>query len=155
MSEQLTQRAARFVSVLLHCRLLKMSVEYADGEKVILKLPYSEQIIGNPENGVVAGGSLTTLMDTACGTAAFNCFEDGEVCPTLDLRMDYHRAASPGENLIGEAKIVRKANSLVFTQGEVRQESDNKVIATCTANFMRIGLKLGGTAQSSNGGKSA
>lgn len=151
MSEQLTQRAARFVSVLPHCRLLEMTVEYADGDKVMLKLPYSQQIVGNPESGVVAGGSLTTLMDTACGTAAFNCFDDGEVCPTLDLRMDYHRAACPGENLIGVAEVVRKASNLVFTRGEVRQESDNKVIATCTANFMRIGLKLGG-AQPSNKG---
>ncbi|KZZ02355.1 hypothetical protein A3746_34130, partial [Oleibacter sp. HI0075] len=134
MSDQLTQRATRFVSVLPHCRVLNMTVEYADGEKVILKLPYSEAIIGNPDNGIVAGGSLTTLMDTACGTAAFNCFEDGEVCPTLDLRMDYHRAAKPGENLIGEARVVKRANSLVFTQGEVRQESDNVVVATCTAN---------------------
>ncbi len=143
MSDQLTQRATRFVSVLPHCRLLNMTVEYADGEKGILKLPYSEAIIGNPDNGIVAGGSLTTLMDTACGTAAFNCFEDGEVCPTLDLRMDYHRAAKPGENLIGEARVIKRANSLVFTQGEVRQESDNVVVATCTANFMRIGLRLG------------
>ena len=57
--------------------------------------------------------------------------------------MDYHRAAKPGENLIGEARVIKRANSLVFTQGEVRQESDNVVVATCTANFMRIGLRLG------------
>jgi len=142
MSEELIQRASRFVSVLPHCRVLGMSVEYADGEKVILRLPYSEHIIGNPDSGVVAGGSLTTLMDTACGTAAFNAFDKYEVCPTLDLRMDYHRAATPGQDLIGEARVVRIATNLVFTQGEVRQAGDSQIVATCTGNFMRIGKRI-------------
>jgi acyl-coenzyme A thioesterase PaaI-like protein len=32
-------------------------------------LPWSPAIVGNPQNGAVHGGALTTLMDTTCGMA--------------------------------------------------------------------------------------
>jgi len=143
-AEELTARASRFVSVLPHCRVLGMQVEYADGEKVILSLPYSEAIIGNASNGVIAGGALTTLMDTACGTAVFNVFHDNEICPTLDLRIDYFKAATPGETLRGEAWVDRVTNNVVFAKGQVVEGPENRIIATCTANFMRIGQHIGG-----------
>lgn len=139
-----SEKAARFISVLPHCGVLGMSVEYADSEKLILKLPYQSQIVGNPENGVVAGGSLTTLMDTACGTAVFIAFSDHEICPTLDLRMDYHTSARPGSDLMGEAWVERISNNVVFTRGRIYQEGSDETIATCTANFMRIGKHIGG-----------
>jgi acyl-coenzyme A thioesterase PaaI-like protein len=44
-----------------------MSVHSADAQGLILRLPYSPQIVGNPETGVIHGGAITTLMDTTCG----------------------------------------------------------------------------------------
>jgi uncharacterized protein (TIGR00369 family) len=60
-------RAQRFLSVLRHCQVLGISVHSADAQGLILRLPYSPQIVGNPETGVIHGGAITTLMDTTCG----------------------------------------------------------------------------------------
>ena len=34
-----------------------------------MRLPYSAQLVGNPDTGVVHGGVITALLDQACGMA--------------------------------------------------------------------------------------
>ena len=87
-------RAKRFLATLRHCQVLGLTVDCASEDSVTMRLPYAQQIVGNPVLGTVHGGSLTTLMDTACGTAVFSILPDFELCPTLDLRMDYMKAAT-------------------------------------------------------------
>jgi uncharacterized protein (TIGR00369 family) len=60
-----------------------------------LVLPWSPAIVGNPQTGAVHGGALTTLMDTTCGMATLCVLPRFEVCPTLDLRIDYMHPAEP------------------------------------------------------------
>ncbi|MDF1762661.1 MAG: PaaI family thioesterase [Oleibacter sp.] len=158
MNDNWTEQARRFVSVLPHCRLLDMSVELASATELHMRLPYSDALIGNPDNGVLAGGCLTTLMDTSCGTAVFVALECNEVCPTLDLRVDYMRSATPGKDIIAVARVIRITASVVFTRcdlyedttaaeadvAKLEDDSDKapKLVATCTAAFMRIGQHL-------------
>jgi len=139
MSLSLKTRAERFVATLRHCQVLGLTVESMEGDTLIMRLPYSARIVGNPVEGTVHGGSLTTLMDTACGTAVFSYLPGFELCPTLDLRMDYMKAAEPDQNLLAEARVIRVANSVVFTECLVYQEQDRDLIARCSATFMRIG----------------
>ena len=89
------ERAKRFLSALRHCQVLGLSVHSASSEGLTIVLPYSLQIVGNPETGVIHGGALTSLMDTACGMATLCVLPEFEVCPTLDLRIDYMHAAEP------------------------------------------------------------
>ncbi|ASP39491.1 thioesterase [Bacterioplanes sanyensis] len=137
-------RAERFVATLRHCQVLGLTVESANDELLTMRLPYSQQIVGNPATGVVHGGSLTTLMDTACGTAVFAMLPGFELCPTLDLRMDYMQAATPDIDLWAEARVTRIASSVVFTQCEViqRRAEERDLIARCAATFMRIGENM-------------
>lgn len=136
------QKAERFISVLRHCQLLGLEVLQAEETGLQMRLPYSDEIIGNPLMGIIHGGALTTLMDTACGTACFVAVEGMELCPTLDLRVDYMRASEPGVNLVAHASITRITNNVVFTECLVKQESDNTLVAKCTATFMRIGPEM-------------
>ena len=146
MTLSVKTRAQRFVAPLRHCNVLGLTVERADADGLTMRLPYSDMIVGNPLTGVVHGGSLTTLMDTACGTAVFAVLPGFELCPTLDLRMDYMTAAQPGLDLIAEASVVRIASSVVFTQCEVFQAAgggqERELIARCAATFMRIGQDM-------------
>lgn len=138
-------RAKRFLATLRHCQVLGLTVDCASEDSVTMRLPYAQQIVGNPVLGTVHGGSLTTLMDTACGTAVFSILPDFELCPTLDLRMDYMKAATPGLDLVAVAKATRIASSVVFTECEVYQEEGGELgdlIAKCAATFMRIGANM-------------
>ena len=142
MPVSLQQKAERFLSALRHCQLLGMTVVHVSENSLTMRLPYSEKIIGNPLTQVVHGGSLTTLMDTACGTAVFTSLPGFELCPTLDLRMDYMKAAKAGHSLIAKATVVRITHNVVFTQCNVYQEEDHELIARCSAAFMRIGADM-------------
>lgn len=138
-------RAKRFLAMLRHCQVLGLTVDGAGPDSVTMRLPYAQQIVGNPVMGTVHGGSLTTLMDTACGTAVFSILPDFELCPTLDLRMDYMKPAASGLDLVAVAKATRIASSVVFTECEVYQEEGGErgdLIAKCAATFMRIGASM-------------
>lgn len=142
MSLSVLEKAQRFLANLPHCQRLGLSVVSAQKNQLIMRLPYSKEIIGNPLSGVLHGGALTTLMDTASGTAVFASLPGYELCPTLDLRMDYMKAAEAGVHLLAEAKVIRISKNVVFTECMVYQEQDETLIARCAAAFMRIGAEL-------------
>lgn len=128
----------QFIPELKHCKLLGISVDELGKGFVTLRLPYSANIIGNPESGVIHGGALTTLMDTACGFSAVSSLSDAAIAPTLDLRIDYMRAAEPGKPVLGRAEVYRTTRNVLFSRGIAYQESMDTPIAHCTATFMRI-----------------
>ena len=135
-------KAERFIATLRHCQVLGLTVEHGEENFLVVRLPYSQHIVGNPLTGTVHGGSLTTLMDTACGTAVFASLPGFELCPTLDLRMDYMKAAEPNQDLIAEARLIRIASHVVFTECNVYQAEDRELVARCSATFMRIGPEM-------------
>jgi len=135
-------RAERFISVLRHCQVLGITVKEASDTALTLELPYNEQHVGNPMNGVIHGGVITTLMDTACGTMVINALPEFELCPTLDLRVDYVRAAEPNEAIYALAEAYRVSRNVVFTRCTVHQGDPNEPVANCMATFMRIGSHM-------------
>lgn len=132
------ETAQRLVEVINQCRRLGLKVVTADSGQLTLELPYSEDIVGNPETGVIHGGALTTLMDSACGFAVPLAIGRMEVCPTLDLRIDYMTAAHPGASVFGRAEVYRMTDNVVFARGIAYQNSEEQVIAHCVATFMRL-----------------
>ena len=141
-AETIKEQMRSIIPFLKHCELLGMEVLDADVGKLKILLPYSEDIIGNPETKVIHGGALTTLMDTACGFAAICALDEINICPTLDLRIDYMKPADPGSDVIGDAEAYRVGNNIVFARGIAYHEGDKEnPIARCTASFMRIDPK--------------
>src|ERR1700748_870811 len=78
-------------------------VEAANGKSRMF-LPYSPMIVGNPDTGVVHGGVITAFLDQSCGMAVGSALRVPSAFATLDLRIDYMKAARPGADLhfIGE-----------------------------------------------------
>ena len=142
MNKELTEKAQRFLSVLPHCRVLGFEVPEVSDDRLIMTMPYQEKVIGNPLNGALHGGCLTTLMDTACGTAAYTYLPGSQLCPTLDLRIDHYSAADVEAKLYAEAKVEHTAANVMFTNCQVFQHPvdhpKRKLIASCTATFMRL-----------------
>ncbi len=132
-------QAERFLSSLAQCRELDLSVERVTDTTLTLRLPYGEHIVGNPDTGVIHGGAITTLLDTACGTVVLLALEQFEICPTLDLRVDYMGPAEPGKPVFGTAQPVRITRNILFTKAVAHQGDPERPVATCMATFMRIG----------------
>lgn len=132
-------RARNFLSVLRHCQHLQITVESADQSGLVLRLPYSEQIVGNPVTGVIHGGAITTLMDTCCGISTVCYLPEFEICPTLDLRIDYMHPAEPGKPIFGFAECYRVTPTVIFTRGVAYQDDREQPIAHVVGTFMRMG----------------
>lgn len=140
--EKILEQMQQVVPALKHHQALGLSVVDADVGKLLLKLPYDKKIVGNPSTGIISGGALTALMDTACGFAAITALDSPGICPTLDLRIDYMRPAEPGLDVIGEAEAYRVTRNVVFARGVAYHEGRrDKPIAHCTATFMRLSME--------------
>ena len=121
-----------------HCVVLGFKVQSINGKQLTIELPYSDNIVGNPESCVISGGALTTLLDTSCGMSIPLALGEFAVAPTLDLRIDYMTAAKPGMTVYGRAETYRITNNVVFSKGIAYQDDVNKPIAHCVATFMRL-----------------
>ncbi len=131
----------KFIKGVRHSMDLGMELVEASPAGIVVRMPYSDKIIGNPETGVIHGGSITTLMDQACGMAAVaSLAPEFDITPTIDLRIDYMRAAEPGKDVFAFVEAYRKTRQVVFTRGIAYHEDRDKPIAHCVANFTRMGL---------------
>jgi uncharacterized protein (TIGR00369 family) len=131
-------RVNRFVNTLNQARELGLSAKDAGEGYLVMELPYSDKIIGNPDTGVIHGGAITTLMDTASGSVMICALEDFELCPTLDLRVDYMRPAEPHKPVYARAETYKITKNIIFTRCEAYQYG-GETIANCVGTFMRIG----------------
>ncbi|MFE8073155.1 PaaI family thioesterase [Marinobacteraceae bacterium S3BR75-40.1] len=137
--EVLFGRVSRFIGTLNQCQELGIEALEAAENHLVLRLPYSDGIVGNPDTRVVHGGAITTLMDTASGSVIMTALEDFELCPTLDLRVDYMRPAEPDKPVFARARTYRITRNIIFTRCDAYQDKPNQTIAHCVATFMRIG----------------
>ena len=108
-------------------------------------MPYSPQIVGNPQTGVIHGGALTTLMDSACGMSTLCVLAEFEVCPTLDLRIDYMHPAEPNKAVYGFAECYRVTSDILFTRGVAYQDDPQQPLAHVVGTFMRLGKGVKGS----------
>ena len=71
-----------------HSALPGIQVVSIDGEELTLKLPYQEDLIGDPEASTLHGGALTVLLDQTLGmsTVCSDCVKPS-VTPVLELRI--------------------------------------------------------------------
>ncbi|MEC4725771.1 PaaI family thioesterase [Shewanella sp. D64] len=142
----LTQIATRFVDQLAQCRRLNLRVHEASEHHVLVELPYSHELIGYPDTGVIHGGVITTLMDTASGSAVvcsiFEKYQVLEISPTLDLRVDYMKPADPNKPVYGFAECYKISSSVAFTRCIAYQDSIDDPIAHAVGSFMRISPEM-------------
>ena len=104
--------------------------------RVVMTAPYREDLIGNPETGVIAGGVVTTMLDHASGQAVYAALDIPEAVATLDLRIDYMRRAEPGRDLFVEAHCYRVTHAIAFVRAVAYDADKDDPVATAQAAFM-------------------
>jgi len=110
-------------------------VRVSPGEAVI-RAPYREDLVGDPETGVMHGGVVTALLDHASGAAAFAGLGGEQALATLDLRLDYMRPATPGQDVIAEARTIKVAGLIAFVSAIAHDGDPDDPVATAHAAFM-------------------
>lgn len=100
------------------------------------RVPYRAELVGDPESGVIAGGVITTFLDTICGMAAVAAMESPTTVATIDLRIDYMRAAEPGRDVLAEAHCYKLGRSIAFVRAVAFEDSPDNPIAHVACAFM-------------------
>lgn len=105
-------------------------------DDAVLKVPYREDLVGDPDTGVIAGGVVTTLLDHTCGYAVFVALKEPIPIVTLDLRIDYMRPAEPHLDLFAHAHCYKLTRSVAFVRAQAYERDPADPVATVQAAFM-------------------
>jgi len=103
---------------------------------VELAIPYADALVGDPSRGVVASGPILAMMDVAASAAVWLRHGRFVAHATLDLRVDYLRAAAPGRTVVGRGECYRIARSVAFVRGQAHDGDPADPIANVTGTFM-------------------
>lgn len=122
-----------------HGKELGIKFVAVDKGRATMSLPYNPDLIGDPETRVLHGGAVTTLLDQACGLAAIAGFDEPSACATLNLSIDYMRAAKPGETIIAQAHCYKATKHVAFLRATAHDGDETDPIATAQATFMATG----------------
>jgi uncharacterized protein (TIGR00369 family) len=136
MPNMTMELAQKFIETMPHFRALGMNVEQIGNGTAVISMPYDEKLIGNPQTGVIHGGAVSALMDTCCGTAVMSHRQEPLITATLDLRIDYMRAAMPGHRITARAECYHTTRSVAFVRAVATDEDTARPVATATGAFM-------------------
>ena len=86
---------------------LNFTILKIDAAGIELKAAWREEWVVNPDRRYTHGGILAAIVDVAADYAI--AAQLGRPVPTIDIRVDYHKAAMLGD-LTARAKIVRSGS---------------------------------------------
>lgn len=129
-----------FSDTIPHSKALGLKVIDAGKGFASMRLEWREELVGNPETGVLAGGPLTAMLDGCCGMSVATMLKAPESFATLDLRIDYVRPAEPGKAVIAEAECYHITRSVAFTRAFAHHGDAKNPIAAAAGTFM-LGTK--------------
>jgi uncharacterized protein (TIGR00369 family) len=107
-------------------RWLNFTVLKLDAEGLEVRAAWRDEWVVNPERGYTHGGILAAIVDVAADYAI--AAEFGRPVPTIDLRVDYHKAAMPGD-LVAKARIVRMGSQYSTAEAYV-YDKDGALVAS-------------------------
>lgn len=115
-------------------RLLGLYVTHFSSESVEVSFPWSDRLVGNSEQGILHGGVISSVLDTAGGIMAVSSALGRltDVVPaelaarlgkmsTIDIRTDYLRPGR-GKEFIATAQVIRSGNKVAVCRMELHNE---------------------------------
>ena len=116
---------------------LNFTVLKADKDGVELKAAWREEWVVNVERRYTHGGILAAIVDVAADYAI--AAQLGRPVPTIDIRVDYHKAAMPGD-ITAKARVVRMG-SQYSTAEACLYDKDGALVASGRGTYFTAPLK--------------
>jgi uncharacterized protein (TIGR00369 family) len=104
---------------------------------VEISLPYRTDL--TQQHGFIHAGIVATILDSACGYAAFSLMPAESAVLTVEYKINLLRPAK-GERLVALARVVRAGKTVTVCSGDVVSHADGQenVVATMLATVMTI-----------------
>jgi uncharacterized protein (TIGR00369 family) len=117
MSEELTvERVQELITRGPYHQWLGLKVTAVHDDGIELTATWREEWVVNPERRYTHGGVLAALVDVGADWAMVK--KTGRGVPTIDMRVDYHAAAMPGDLMV-RGKIVRMGGQFSTAEAHV------------------------------------
>jgi uncharacterized protein (TIGR00369 family) len=105
--------------------------------EVHIRLPYQREL--TQQDGFVHAGIVTTIVDSACGYAAYSLMPAASRVLTVEYKVNLLSPAS-GDYFVAIGKVKRPGRTLSVCAGDVYayKDGEEKVVATMLATMMRL-----------------
>ena len=95
-------------------------------DSIEISATWREEWVVNPDRRYTHGGVLAALVDLTADWALVS--KMGRPAPTIDMRVDYHRAAMPGD-LTAKGRIVKYGSQFSVCEAQV-YDKDGQLVAS-------------------------
>ena len=97
------------------------------------------------QHGYVHAGAVTSIVDTACGLAAYSLMPPGSGVLSVEFKVNL-LAPAAGDRLVARGRVVRAGRTLTVTQGDVvaLTAGEEGLVATMVATMMNVGSRRSG-----------
>ncbi len=108
-----------------------------EGGAIEIQLPYREDL--TQQYGFLHGGIVTSLLDTACGYAAFSLMPPESGVLSVEFKVNL-LAPAKGKRLIARGQVLRSGRTITVCRADgFMEEGDREVlVATMLATMMTI-----------------
>ena len=142
LNEMFRQLADRMAGGTPQSQALGLQFVSVSQSRGSMAVPWREDLVGDPDTQVIAGGVVTSLLDHTCGLAISSAAASARGMfgtATLDLRIDYMRPARPRLGVTAEAHCYKLTRTIGFVRAEAWDEDRSDPIATAQAAFALTG----------------
>lgn len=105
--------------------------------QVKLEFPYQESLV--QQHGFIHAGVVSTVLDSACGYAAFSLMPKEAGVLTVEFKVNLLSPAE-GEHFIAVGTVKRQGRLISVADGELyaRQSGEKKLVASMVGTLMAI-----------------
>ncbi|HEX9543885.1 MAG TPA: PaaI family thioesterase [Pyrinomonadaceae bacterium] len=128
------ERIERAIEAVPYARLLGIQLEKVAPGEATLTLAIRPELTQN--HGVVHGGAIASLLDTATAFAILTLLEPDERVTTVDLTISYLRPAVEGK-LHATAQVLRQGRRL-FTVSAELTDSGGTLLTTALSTYIKL-----------------
>ena len=128
------RRIQKAITTVPFARLLGLELEDIASGTATLAVNIRKELTQN--EGVVHGGAIASLIDTATAFAIISLLPPGEKVTTVDLGISYLRPAIGGR-LKAVAKVVRAGRRLFVVSAEVF-DKDGRLATTALSTYIKL-----------------
>ena len=113
------------------------TIESVNPGEVTLRLPYDESL--TQQHGFIHAGIIATLLDSACGYAAFSLMPKDAAVLSVEFKTNL-MAPAKGDYFLAKAIVVKPGRTITVTNAELFAYSDGKekLVASMTGTMMVV-----------------
>lgn len=139
-AERRAEIARQFIEAIPLSKALGMTLEQIGEGTAEITMGYDERLVGDPKTRVIHGGAVSALMDTCGGAAVMSHPNAPTGTATIDLRIDYMRASTPGEMIVAEAECYHITRNVAFVRAMAHNGDPERPVAQAHGAFTVEGL---------------